>query len=49
MTTIEVDESALLEEEPVETPAEPTYDKAFIEDLIDKLMVVTDELSGLFI
>lgn len=46
MSTIEVDESALLTEEPVDDPEEPTYDKAFVEGLIDKLMLVTDELSG---
>ncbi len=49
MTTIEVDESELLSE-PQETPAveeEPTYDLSFINEILDKLLTVVDELSGI--
>jgi hypothetical protein len=50
MTTIEVDESAL-QTEPAEERiqrevAPPAFNKKFVEDLLDKLMIVVDELSG---
>jgi hypothetical protein len=46
--TIEVDESELLsdEEAPLPTFEEAVYDKKFIEDLLDKLLLVVDVLSG---
>lgn len=50
MDTIEVDESALLEAElpaDLPQPAEQLYDKRFVENIIDKLMLVVDELSGI--
>lgn len=48
MDTIEVDESALKDADLKDMPqqAERLYNKRFIEDLLDKLMIVVDELSG---
>lgn len=43
--TIEVDETGLHEDAPEEQP-EVVYDRAFINDLLDKLLIVVDELSG---
>lgn len=51
MDTIEVDESALLEgelkPEDFPQPAEQMFNKKFIEDIIDKLLMVVDEFSGI--
>jgi hypothetical protein len=52
MDTIEVDESALLdggELDPADfpQPAERLFNKRFIDDIIDKLLIVVDEFSGI--
>lgn len=55
MTTIEIDETALLEPEQVESyqngvenpNIDPRYSKEFLDDILDKLLLVVDELSGI--
>lgn len=53
MATIEVDESDLLQQESpplpedLPQPGEQYFDKRFIDNLLDKLLLVVDELSGI--